>query len=63
MTNIKLDGYFLEGVCDHCTRIKPVIAECNVFLSNDVKDIRVSCEHYHICKNAAKCIKKTNELN
>lgn len=31
MTNIKLDGYFLEGVCDHCTRIKPVIAECNVF--------------------------------
>ena len=40
MTNIKLDGYFLEGV----------------------KGIRVSCEHYYICKNAAECIKKTNEL-
>lgn len=38
MTNIKLDGYFLEGVCDHCTKIKPVIAECNV-LFNEVKDI------------------------
>lgn len=62
MTNIKLDGYFLEGVCDHCTKIKPVITECNVFLSNEAKYIRVSCEHYHICKNAAECIKKTNEL-
>ena len=61
MTNIKLDGYFLEGVCDHCTKIKPVITEYNV-LFNEVKDIRVSCEHNHICKNAAKCIKKTNEL-
>lgn len=29
MTNTKLDRYFLEGVCDHCTKIKPVIAEYN----------------------------------
>lgn len=62
MTNIELGGYFLEGVCDHCTKIRPVIAEHNVMF-NGVKDIKVSCENYHICKNASKCIKKAEETS